>query len=76
MKPLAYFIVRLAAISIAVMFTKVNAMEVEVIKSELDSELVPETVEYAVVAPEGYRQMKDLPLVLLTVAIFFLLGNT
>lgn len=31
---------------------------------ELESELVPAAVAYAVIAPNGYQQMKDLPLVL------------
>ena len=41
-----------------------SAMASEVIKAQVKSNLVPSPVEYAVVAPEGYRNMKDLPLVL------------
>lgn len=36
----------------------------EVILGSLESDLVPGPVEYAVLLPPGYREMKDLPLVL------------
>ncbi|XOV87815.1 MAG: alpha/beta hydrolase [Pseudomonadota bacterium] len=39
-------------------------MASEVIKAEVKSDIVPSPVEYAVIAPKGYKDMKDLPLVL------------
>lgn len=36
----------------------------EKVMSELDTDLVPGPVEYAVLAPDGFRQMSGLPLVL------------
>lgn len=36
----------------------------QLILSELASDLVPGTVEYAVLAPDGYQSMKGLPLIL------------
>ncbi len=63
MKSIAYFIVILTA-TMAMTMNSESARAAEVIKSTLDSELVPGPVEYAVVAPEGFRQMKELPLVL------------
>ena len=39
-------------------------MASEKILSELPSELVPSPVEYAVIAPDGYRKMENLPLVI------------
>jgi len=36
----------------------------EVIKAKVDSAIVPGPVEYALIAPDGFRKMKDLPLVL------------
>ena len=40
------------------------AQSAETLMGELDSTLVPSPVEYAVLAPDGYQQMKDLPLIL------------
>lgn len=39
-------------------------MATEIIKAEVASDLVPSPVQYALIAPDGFRQMKDLPLVL------------
>ena len=41
-----------------------HAMPTEIIKGKLDSDIVPSPVEYALIAPDGFREMKDLPLVL------------
>lgn len=38
-------------------------MAIETIRSSVSSDLVPD-VEYALIAPDGFREMKDLPLVL------------
>ncbi len=40
------------------------AMAVESIRATLDAAIVPAPVEYAVIAPDGFREMDDLPLVL------------
>jgi S-formylglutathione hydrolase len=40
----------------------VNASEIVLL--ELDSKLVPGPVEYAVIAPDGYKSMQNLPLIL------------
>lgn len=39
-------------------------MAIEIIRAEVASKLVPSPVEYVVVAPDGFRDMKELPLVL------------
>lgn len=36
----------------------------QILLAELESEIVPSPVEYAVVAPDGFQEMKDLPVVL------------
>ncbi len=41
-----------------------GALASETLMSEIDSDLVPGPVGYAVLAPTGYRVMKDLPLIL------------
>jgi S-formylglutathione hydrolase len=41
-----------------------GALSAEILMREVDSSLVPSPVEYAVLAPDGYQQMKDLPLIL------------
>jgi poly(3-hydroxybutyrate) depolymerase len=40
------------------------AVAIETIKASVVSDLVPSPVEYALIAPDGFRTMKDLPLVL------------
>jgi len=40
------------------------AMAIETIKATVESDLVPGPVEYALIAPEGFRELKNLPLVL------------
>lgn len=40
------------------------AMASELILGEVESDLVPSPVEYAVLAPDGWRELKDAPLVL------------
>lgn len=37
---------------------------VEIVRGEVSSDIVPSPVAYALLAPPGFRQMKDLPLVL------------
>ncbi len=39
-------------------------MATEQIRNSVKSELAPSPVEYALIAPEGFRQMQDLPLVI------------
>ncbi|MEX0941482.1 MAG: alpha/beta hydrolase-fold protein [Pseudomonadales bacterium] len=39
-------------------------MASQVIKAEVISTIVPSPVEYAVIAPDGFEEMKDLPLIL------------
>ena len=41
-----------------------SLMASQIILSDLASDLVPGSVEYAVLVPDGYQSMKDLPLVL------------
>ncbi|MEE4302169.1 MAG: alpha/beta hydrolase-fold protein, partial [Pseudomonadales bacterium] len=40
------------------------ANAVESIRAEMASDLVPSPVEYAVIAPDGFRDLEDLPLVI------------
>lgn len=39
-------------------------MPLDTIRAEVESDLVPSPVEYALIAPDGFRDMKDLPLIL------------
>ena len=39
-------------------------MAAEIVKAEVKSDIVPSPVQYALIAPDGFRSMKDLPLVL------------
>jgi len=48
-----------------VLFTwAAGAAAVETILAELESDIVPSPVEYALIAPEGFADMRDLPVVL------------
>lgn len=40
------------------------AMASQLIKAEVTSNIVPSPVQYAVIAPDGFEKMKDLPLIL------------
>ena len=44
--------------------TTLETMALEKVLSEVASDLVPGPVKYALIAPDGFRGMKDLPLVL------------
>ena len=42
----------------------ISASAVETILAELESDIVPSPVEYALIAPDGFQDMKELPVVL------------
>ncbi len=51
-------------LSVTVLHWLPTASAAEIVKAELESALVPSPVEYAVVAPKGFRDLDDLPLVI------------
>lgn len=52
------------ALSSLLLFASSVIMASEVIKAEVEATIVPSPVKYALIAPAGFRAMKDLPLIL------------